>query len=96
MNDYKKLELEIEKIKLRNLKVEADKAWETSFFRKILIAILTYFVIVWFFYIVDLPRPFHNAIVPTIGFLLSTFTFTIFKKFWIKYIYIKRNYDDTQ
>jgi len=41
---------EIKNIIKRNKKVEADKAWETSFSRKILIAVLTYIVIVLFFH----------------------------------------------
>ena len=44
------IESELEAIKIRNAKVEADKAWETSLFRKCLIAILTYIVVVLFFY----------------------------------------------
>lgn len=89
-NKYKKLELEINKIKERNFRVETDKAWETSFFRKLIIAILTYVIIVLFFYFADLPNPFTNAIVPTIGFLLSTSSLSIFKKLWIKYWYKRR------
>ena len=34
MTNLKKIEMEIEKIKQRNKKVEADKSWETSFTRK--------------------------------------------------------------
>ena len=75
---------EIEKIKARNARVELEKAWETSLFRKILIAILTYFVIVLFFVFAHLPKPFLNAIVPTIGFLLSTLSLSFFKKIWMK------------
>lgn len=78
------LELEINEIKSRNKRVEADKAWETSVARKLTIAILTYFVIVIFFYSAKLPRPWLNAIVPTIGFLLSTLTLPIIKNWWIK------------
>jgi hypothetical protein len=89
MDNFKEINQEIEKIKIRNLKVEADKAWETSLFRKILVAILTYFVIVLFFYFVNLPKPFVNAIVPTLGFLLSTLSIPFFKQFWIKNIYKK-------
>jgi len=89
MNDYNKLEQEVSKIKDRNSKVEADKAWETSFFRKVLIAILTYTVIVLFFYIADLQKPFINAIVPTIGFVLSTLSLPVFKNLWIKHFYKK-------
>lgn len=89
MDNLEKLEQEINKIKERNTKVEADKAWETSFFRKTLIAILTYFVIVLFFYFADLPKPFINAIVPTLGFVLSTLSVPVFKKVWIKHWYKK-------
>lgn len=81
------LEQEINQIKARNAKVEADKAWETSIFRKALIAILTYAVIVIFFYFANLPKPFINAIVPTLGFLLSTLSVSFVKSIWIKYWY---------
>ena len=37
---------EINAIKARNNRVEKDKAWETSWIRRICIAILTYFVVV--------------------------------------------------
>jgi len=80
---------EIEKIKIRNSKVEADKAWETSFSRKFLIAILTYFIVVLFFKFANLSKPFINAIIPTLGFLLSTLSIPFFKNFWIKNIYKK-------
>lgn len=79
------IEQEVLKIIERNKKVELDKKWETSFTRKILIAVLTYFVIVLFFYISWLWNPFINAIVPTIGFLLSTLTMWLFKTIWLKY-----------
>lgn len=83
------LEQEIIVIKNRNVKVEADKAWETSWSRKILIAGLTYFVIVLFFYFANLPKPFINALVPTLGFVLSTLSIDLAKKLWLKYIYKK-------
>ena len=89
MENIKNLEQEIKKIKQRNDKVEADKAWETSNFRKIIIAILTYFVIVLFFYFAWFSKPFINAIVPTMGFLLSTLSIPVFKNIWLKYCYKK-------
>ena len=46
------LEKEIENIKNRNKRVELDKAWETSFTRKICIMILTYIVVVIYTYII--------------------------------------------
>lgn len=77
------IQQEIEKIKERNKRVEADKAWETSMTRKVLIAVLTYIVVVLFFFAADITRPFINAIVPTVGFLLSTLSLGFFKKLWI-------------
>ena len=46
MDELEQIKSDIEQIKQRNARVEADKAWETSLFRKILIAVLTYIVIV--------------------------------------------------
>ena len=73
---------EIEKIKERNTRVEIDKAWEVSKTRKIIIVILTYFVIVLFFISANITNPFVNAIVPTVGFILSTLSLPYFKKIW--------------
>ena len=80
---------EIEIIKQRNKRVEADKAWETSLARKIIIAVLTYIVIVVFFYFAGLPKPFTNSIVPTLAFILSTLTLPFFKRLWLDYVYKK-------
>ena len=81
MQSLKKRIIAIEK---RNRRVESDKAWEISWTRKILIACITYIIIVLFFYIVKLPMPWINAIVPTAGFILSTLTISIVKKYWIR------------
>jgi len=78
------IQKEIENIKERNRRVEADKAWETSWARKLLISALTYIVIVIFFITAKLPNPFVNAIVPSLAFILSTLTVPIFKKWWLK------------
>ena len=79
----KELEKEIEKVKVRNRRVEGDKAWETSFTRRALVGVLTYLVIVLFFYFAELPKPFVNSIVPAVGFLLSTMTLSFFKRIWL-------------
>jgi|GEM_PF-5967680 len=34
---------------------------------------------------IDITRPFQNAVVPTVGFLLSTLTLPFFKTRWIKF-----------
>ncbi len=79
------IEKRLSAIEQRNKKVELDKAWETSWSRRIIIAILTYLTIVLFFYFAQLPKPFINSIVPTIGFVLSTLSLPFFKKLWLKY-----------
>ncbi|MCL4339350.1 hypothetical protein M1271_06710 [Patescibacteria group bacterium] len=87
MDDIKDLSKEIEKIKARNRRVETDKAWETSWSRRIVVFILTYFVIVVFFIVANLPDPFISSIVPALAFVLSTSTLPFLKKFWLKYVY---------
>jgi hypothetical protein len=87
MPTIEELQIEIEKIKTRNQKVESDKAWEISWSRKILIAILTYLVIVIFFFAARFPQPFLSALVPTIGFILSTLTISLVKRLWLKYFH---------
>jgi preprotein translocase subunit SecF len=78
------IEERVLKIEQRNQKVELDKAWETSRTRKVLIAVMTYITIVLFFHVAELPKPFVNSIVPTVGFVLSTLSLPYFKNIWIK------------
>ncbi len=80
---------DIEQIKQRNTRVEADKAWETSKTRKLSIAVLTYVVMIIFLFSINASNPWLNAIIPTTGFLLSTLTLSFFKNWWLKRIYPK-------
>ena len=71
--DNKDLENEIAKIKERNKRVELDKAWETSWTRKICICILTYIVVVIYSYLINKNNNIWlSSLVPVIGFTLST------------------------
>lgn len=81
------IEKEIKSIKERNARVEADKAWETSLFRKICILIVTYFLAWLLMVITGTPKPYLNALVPTLGFFLSTLTLGFAKSLWLKKIY---------
>ena len=77
------LEKEIEEIKKRNIRVEKDKAWETSFTRKVCIAILTYIVVVSYTFIIkSIDNVFLSSLVPVIGFLLSTLSLKLIRKIW--------------
>jgi|WetSurMetagenome_2_1015567.scaffolds.fasta_scaffold19196_4 hypothetical protein len=84
------LEGEIESIKERNARVEADKAWETSVSRKAVITVFTYAISVVILLSIGAPAPFLNALIPSFGFLLSTMTFGAFKEYWVKSVYSKR------
>lgn len=85
----KSIEERIELIENRNKNVEKDKDWETSYTRKVLIAIFTYLAIALYLKFIVGIDPWINAIVPSVGFLLSTLTLSYFKALWGKYIYKK-------
>ena len=87
MADIQDLEKRIIQIEQRNSMVEADKKWETSYTRRILLILFTYFAISLYLHVIHVSRPWLNAIVPSIGFLLSTFTLPYFKSLWLKHIY---------
>jgi len=80
---------EIESIKERNKRVEAEKAWETSFTRRFIIAGLTYIVVVIFLYLINVQNPWLNALVPVGGFILSTLTMPLVKRWWAANLYKK-------
>lgn len=81
------LEERVAKIEVRNKLVEQNKAWETSWTRKILLICFTYIAIAAYLKFVVGINPWINAIVPAVGFLLSTLTLPWFKTVWAKYIY---------
>lgn len=70
-------------IEARNKRVEDDKAWETSWTRRISIMVLTYLVVVAYLHFVVHISPWVNALVPVIGFVLSTLTVRILKDIWL-------------
>ena len=80
----KDLEERIKKIEERNKRVESDKAQETCILRKILVIIFTYIFAVLYLKIADTTNPFFGAVVPCVGFYLSTWSINIIKKWWIK------------
>lgn len=85
------LEQRIQKIEQRNFKVEQDKAWEISFARKAVIIVLTYFIASWILYLMKVENYWSNALVPTIGYILSTLSIPVIKKYWLKYYYQNHN-----
>ena len=81
----KDLAKEIDAIKQRNKRVETDKAWETSWTRRLCIAVLTYAIVVLYsFTISRVQNIWLSSLVPVIGFTLSTLSLRLVRKIWEK------------
>lgn len=76
------LEARVAAIEKRNQNVEQDKAWETSWTRRLSIATLTYLVVLGYLFAINNDRPFINAIVPPVGFMLSTLVLKSIRNLW--------------
>lgn len=79
-----KLEKEIELIKERNLRVEADKAWETSYSRIFLISLIIYIVVAKVLYFIGSNNYLLGALVPAVGYFISMQSLSFCKKLWVK------------
>ena len=77
------LEQKIKEIEERNKRVELDKAWETSWTRKICIMLLTYIIVILYSYFI---RNYDNillsSLILVIGFGLSTLSLKVVRKIW--------------
>ena len=81
----KDLEKRIEDIEKRNKRVELDKAWETSWTRRICIMVLTYIVVVIYSFVIrNYNKVLLSSLVPVMGFGLSTLSITIIRRIWEK------------
>lgn len=72
----------IEAIEERNKSVTLDKKWETSWTRKLGIIIFTYLVVLVYLFVIGNENPWINAIVPPVGFFLSTLALGWLRKYW--------------
>lgn len=90
MSELEQLQQEINKIKERNRRVELDKDWEISITRRILLIAFTYLAIGVYLRAINIPRPWLNAIVPAVAFILSTLTLPFFKNLWREHLHRKR------
>lgn len=82
---------DIESIAQRNARVEADKAWETSWTRKLLIASLTYVFLLIYLPMLGHQQAWLHATVPVCGYLFSTVSIPFVKKWWLESRYKKKD-----
>ena len=78
------LEQRVQKIEERNKSVEADKAWEKSWMRRLLLVLFTYLAVTIYIWYIGVPNPFLSGIVPAAGFMISTLSMPFFKQLWLK------------
>jgi len=78
------IEQEINNLKERNKRVEAEKAWETSRTRVGTIVVITYIIAVIVMFSLGNSQPFFAALMPTVGFFLSTQSLPMVKQWWIR------------
>ncbi len=84
MTTLSDLERRVSVIEKRNTRVELDKRWETSWVRRVAVIIFTYVAIGMYLQFIHVTDPWLNAIVPAVGFFLSTLTLSVIKQFWMK------------
>ena len=77
------LEKRISNIEKRNKRVELDKKWETSWTRRICIIILTYIIVIIYTYLIrKYDQILFSALVPVIGYTLSTLSLKVVRNIW--------------
>ena len=81
------LERKIREVEERNLRVEADKAWERSTLRIGSISLLTYAVAIAILASFGAAKPFFSAVIPVCGYLLSVQSIPHLKKWWLRVIF---------
>lgn len=77
-----KLEDRVSKIEARNTSVTRDKAWETSYTRKISITWLTYFAVLLFLIAIKNDNPFVNSLIPVGSYIFSTLGLNWIRRIW--------------
>ncbi len=84
------IEKRVDKIEKRNIRVEGDKAWETSGTRAIFIALSTYVLIFIFMLLIGDGHPFLNAFVASAAYIISTTSYGFIKSWWLKQSRLKK------
>jgi len=79
MAENQTLEQRTASLEARNRRVEADKAWETSWTRRLALMALTYLTVVFYLHYVVHINPWINALVPVLGYFVSTLTLSVLR-----------------
>ena len=78
------IEREIEDLKARNVRVDENKAWETSFVWRIFLLLFTYVLTAVVFWAIGVRNFALNALIPALGYYLSTLSIPFLRNSWEK------------
>ncbi len=81
---------DIETIKQRNARVEADKAWEVSLTRRVIIMLGTYLIVGGYLTFLHVDEAWLHALVPPMAYVISTLGLGFIKTIWLTNIYKKK------
>jgi len=70
-------------IELRNIRVEREKSWEVSWARFLCNSAATYLTMNLVLWTIGVQNPPTHAVVPTVGYVLSSLSIPKFKDWWI-------------
>lgn len=77
-------------LKEKNKKIEADKAWETSWTRRGIIAAVTYVIVVIWLGMIGVQHQFLHATVPVLSYLVAMAGLPFMKKYWLQKVYTRK------
>lgn len=77
------VEEEINALKARNARVDREKAWEVSAIRRICLLTLIFCVAWAFLAFLGIERAAFMALVPTLGYGISTLSLGLIKRWWL-------------
>ena len=78
------LQKEIDELHQRNYEKDRGKEFESSYTRVIFLMFVTYWTLFGYMALIGTSRPFLDAIVPTVGFNISTWSLPHVKELWIQ------------
>merc|ERR1711924_135801 len=78
------LRQDVTKLRHRNRMKDIDKEWDSSILKTIIIMACTYMLLGLYMAAIEVPQPWLSAIVPTVGYMLSTLALPSVKPIWLR------------
>ena len=76
----------LKKVLSRNKKVDKEVLWKNSYTHRISVSILIYVISVCCFYFTSVSEIFIIALIPSLGYFISTIKLKIIRNIWEKYL----------